>query len=138
MVVSGTPRPVHPLVRAVAIEFQDPASWRERVFRRDFKSRGDAQCPARLDPGQRSGSGTPQERRNAPNLKLRDQIMAALDKLAWDKLNRDQQLDLMRVYEVVLNRFGHPGEDCRKNLIARFDPYYPARDRDLNTESASC
>ena len=118
----------------VAIEFQDPASWRERALAETSSHEATLNALLALtqvsvqDPAHRKNDEAP------PDLKLRDQIMAALDKLAWDKLNRDQQLDLMRVYEVVLNRFGHPDENCRKKLIARFDPHYPAHDRDLNTE----
>ena len=44
----------------------------------------------------------------APDPRLRDQILAALDRIAWDQLNVAEQLDLLRVYEVVLNRFGRP------------------------------
>ena len=45
-----------------------------------------------------------------------------------------QQLDLLRVYEVVLNRFGRPDESTARRLIARFDPHYPSRVRELNAE----
>ena len=118
----------------VAIEFQDPASWRERAL--SETSGPEATLNALLalthvsvqDPAHRKKDEAPGD------LKLRDQILSNLDKLAWEKLSRDQQLDLMRVYEVVLNRYGRPDESEQRTLIARFDPYYPSRDRDLNAE----
>jgi len=118
----------------VAIEFQDHASWRDRALAET--SSPDATLNALLaltqvsvqDPAHRKKDAAP------PDLKLRDQILSALDKLAWEKLSRDQQLDLLRVYEVVLNRYGRPDESQQKRLIGRFDPYYPSRDRELNTE----
>ena len=70
----------------------------------------------------------------APDPALRDQILAALDRIAWDALDVAQQLDLLRVYEVVLNRFGRPDESIAQRLIGRFDPHYPARVRELNAE----
>ena len=45
-----------------------------------------------------------------------------------------RQLDLLRVYQVVLNRFGRPDEATVARLIARFDPHYPAQSRELNAE----
>ena len=45
-----------------------------------------------------------------------------------------RQLDLLRVYEVVLNRFGRPDESTAQRLIGRFDPHYPSRVRELNAE----
>ena len=44
----------------------------------------------------------------APDTKVRDQILAALARLDWDKLDYARQLDLVRVYQVVLNRFPPP------------------------------
>ena len=45
-----------------------------------------------------------------------------------------QQLDLIRLHEVILNRFGRPDESMVKRLIERFDPHYPSRVRELNAE----
>ena len=40
---------------------------------------------------------------------------------AWDRLDVARQLDLLRVYEVVLNRFGRPDDATVSRLVARFD-----------------
>ena len=93
----------------MAIEFQDPSSWREKALAE--ASSPEAALNALLALTHVSaGPGAPQARRSAPDPALRDQILAALDRIAWDHLDRAQQLDLLRVYEVVLNRFGRPDE----------------------------
>ena len=118
----------------VAIEWQDPASWREKTL-------AEASSPAsRLnallalarvsapDPAHRTRDDAP------PDPALRDRILAVLDGIAWEQLDRAQQLDLLRVYQVVLNRFGRPDTAIVRRLTARFDPHYPALDRELNSE----
>ena len=67
---------------------------------------------------------------------MRDRILAALDAIAWDKLDHAERLDLVRVYEVLLNRFGRPDEKTAARLIARFDAHYPAASLELNVELA--
>jgi putative heme-binding domain-containing protein len=118
----------------VAIESQDPASWRERALAEN--SGPDAALNALLaltrvcaqeSAHRAAGVGS-------PDPTLRDRILGALDRIAWDKLSHDQQLDLLRVYQVVFNRFGRPDEAVVRRLIERFDPHYPAGDRDLNSE----
>lgn len=63
---------------------------------------------------------------------LQAPVMAALAKLDWAKLSRDQQLELLRVYELALYRLGAPDEATRSQLIERLDGFYPANDRRLN------
>jgi putative heme-binding domain-containing protein len=63
---------------------------------------------------------------------LQKPVFAALAKLDWSKLSTDQQLELLRVYELALYRLGPPDETVRKEVIARLDSLYPARDRRQN------
>ncbi len=72
----------------------------------------------------------------APDTKVRDQILAALGRLEWAKLDYARQLDLVRVYQVVLNRFPRPDDAAIAQLAAKFDQHYPAKGRELNTELA--
>ena len=44
------------------------------------------------------------------------------------------RIDLLRVYEVLFNRFGRPEEPERQKVIARLDPHFPARGRFVNAE----
>jgi len=60
--------------------------------------------------------------------------LAALDRIAWDRLTEAQKLDLLRVYGVTLVRMGRPDDAGRRRLIVRFDPYYPSRSQRLNAE----
>jgi putative heme-binding domain-containing protein len=120
----------------VAIEFQDPATWRDRALAET--SHPEAALNALLaltrvsakDPAHRQKDDPP------PNEALRDRILTALDRIAWEGLSQAQKLDLLRVYEVVLNRFGRPNEADTARLIQRFDAHYPASSRELNAELA--
>jgi putative heme-binding domain-containing protein len=117
-----------------AIEFQDPTYWREQALTE--RSAPEATLNALLalihvsvqDPAHRAKNAAP------PDLALRDEILKALDHVAWDSLNQAQRLDLLRVYQVLLNRYGRPDETTVKRLIARFNPHYPAQGRPLNAE----
>jgi putative heme-binding domain-containing protein len=120
----------------VAVEFQDPAMWRDRALAESSSPEASlnallalAQVSAK-DPAHRE-LGDPE-----PDTALRAQILAALDRIAWDRLDHAQRLDLVRVYQVVLNRFGRPDDATVARLILRFDTHYPARSRELNTELA--
>ena len=120
----------------VAVEEQDPALWRERALAESSSpaaalqallavAQVSAQDPAHRRPGD-----------PAPDPSLRDKILAALDRIDWDRLDQGGQLDLLRVYQVVLNRFGRPDDATVARLIGRLDPHYPARSRELNAELA--
>jgi putative heme-binding domain-containing protein len=63
---------------------------------------------------------------------LQAPVMAALAKLDWHKLSPEQQLELLRVYELALYRLGPPDEAMRGQMIARLDGIYPAGDRRMN------
>src|SRR5262249_5555696 len=120
----------------VAIEEQDPALWRDRALAESSSplatlnallalTRVSAQDPAHRNPGD-----------PAPDPALRDKILAALDGIDWGRLDDARRLDLLRVYQVVLNRFGRPDAATVSRLIERLDPHYPARGRELNAELA--
>ena len=84
-----------------------------------------AQDPAHRRPGD-----------PAPDPSLRARILAALDRIDWGRLDQGGRLDLLRVYQVVLNRFGRPDDATVARLIGRLDPHYPAKTRELNIELA--
>jgi putative heme-binding domain-containing protein len=117
-----------------AIEPQDPALWRDRALAESSSPAATLNALLALthvsaqDPAHRR-SGEP-----APDPALRDKILAALDRLDWDRLDESRRLDLVRLYQVVLNRFGRPDDAVASRLIERLDPHYPARSRELNTE----
>lgn len=120
-----------------AIEKVDPQIWKDRALQET--SSPDAALNALLaltrvsaiDPAHRKPGGP------EPDPKLRDQILAALGRLEWKTLTESQKLDLLRVYTVVLNRFGRPDDSGVAKLIERFDTIYPASARPLNIELAN-
>src|SRR5262249_36904974 len=69
-----------------------------------------------------------------PGAELKPPILDALDRIAWDKLTDGQRLDLLRIYAILFNRMGKPDETARQKLIARLDPHYPAKSRELNAD----
>jgi putative heme-binding domain-containing protein len=119
----------------VAIEHQDPKTWQSRAL-------------AEKDPGKALGAllalvrATGQDPfhhpRKAgdpvPGAELKGPILEALGRLDWNKLTNGQRLDLLRVYAILFNRTGKPDEAWRQKVIARFDPQFPARSRELNAE----
>ncbi len=120
----------------VAVEFQDPATWRDKALAESSSPLASLEALLALtqvsaqDPAHR-GENDP-----APDPKVRDEILAALERLDWQKLDQARQLDLVRVYQVGLNRFPRPDDAAITRLAAKFDQYYPAKGRELNTELA--
>ena len=69
-----------------------------------------------------------------PGVTLREPILQALARIDFNKLTNSQQLDLLRIYGVLFNRLGRPDASTLATLIERFDPFFPARGRELNAE----
>lgn len=118
----------------VAIEFQDPDEWREKALHpvQDAEASLNAllaliQVSTR-DAAHRSSDDP------VPDPALRDGILNALHRFSWYQLDHSQQLDLLRVYQVFLNRFGRPDDAAVARLIQRFDGHYPAKSREINVE----
>jgi putative heme-binding domain-containing protein len=114
----------------VAIEHQDPAEWREKAL---SETRPTAAINGLLALVRVSASD-PAHHKSDPDPKLRAQVLEALDKLDWAKLDDGQRLEMLRVYQVLFNRTGKPTDAERKQVIAKLDPHYPAKDRLLNAD----
>jgi putative heme-binding domain-containing protein len=69
-----------------------------------------------------------------PGEDLKIPILNALDRIDWEKLTYSLRLDLLRGYAVLFNRLGRPDESTRQKLIARFDPLFPSKSRELNAD----
>ncbi len=95
--------------------FRTRRSWREKALAETSSPEAALNALLALthvsaqDPAHRRPDAPP------PDPALRDQILAALDRIAWDQLGLAQQLDLLRVYQVVLNRFGRPDDADRRS-----------------------
>ena len=120
----------------VALEFQDVSTWRDRAL---TETNPQAALEALLalahvsatDPAHRP-AGAP-----APDMAVATAIFDALDRFDWSHLNLALKEDVLRVTEIVLNRFGHPDAERQAQLVAKYDPIYPTAIRDLNVELAN-
>ena len=119
----------------VALEFQNGEFWHEQAL---VEPEPQAAINALLalvrvsapDPSHR----TPQDPPVDPAMK--DRIAEALGRagLAWEAMTVVEKLGLLRVYAVFFNRMGPPDEATRSELIARFNPEFPAEVVELNAE----
>ncbi len=117
----------------VALEFQDPAAWRERAL-------------AEADPGTaigallalvRVGASDPAHRGPAdpaPDRALGLRVLESLGRIDWEKLTYARKLDLIRVYGVLFHRFGPPDDATAARLAALFLGRIPKQGRELTIE----
>jgi putative heme-binding domain-containing protein len=62
------------------------------------------------------------------------QVLAALGRLDFQKLNREQRFALLRAYDLCFTRFGKPAPDLCAQVAAKFDPLFPHADPYINRE----
>jgi putative heme-binding domain-containing protein len=117
----------------VAIEFQDPETWRDKAL---SESDPQAALEALLALARVSASDPAHREKGSaePSKELESKILAALDKLGWDGLSEAQKLALLRVYAVTFNRFGTPEESAEASLITKLRARFPTKARELNVE----
>ncbi len=65
---------------------------------------------------------------------LQGKLLAALDRLDYDKLTSEQQLELLRVYQLVFIRMGEPDAATASRLAKKLDSHYPAKTDPFNRE----
>jgi putative heme-binding domain-containing protein len=117
----------------VAVEWQDPATWRDRALA-ETHPRAALEALLALvrvsapDPAHRQPTDSP------PNPAVESQILDALARLHWDGFTYAQRLDLVRLYQILFHRMGRPDDSTVARLIARFGPRYPAEGHELNSE----
>jgi len=117
----------------IALEWQEPAGWSEKAL--DEKDPRTA--IAALVALERVSNKDQFHRKPTdpkPDPTLQERILAALDRIAWSKLDDSDRLDLVRAYSLAFTRLGQPAETARQRLIAKFDPLFPAESRELNAE----
>ena len=103
----------------VAIEHQDSAAWQEKALRGQDSDAALAGLMALARVGDKS---------------LQPRMLQALARINYQKLATARRLELIRVYALTFMRMGAPNEAQRQELIARFDPLFPAGSRELNSE----
>lgn len=120
----------------VALEFQDPATWRDKALAETNNLAALESLLALVhvsasDPAHRG------EDENEPDKVLEGQILDALGKLGWENLPYARKLDTLRLVEVLFNRFGPPEDETAGHIVALLDRNYPAKGRELNVEIAN-
>ena len=130
----------------VAIEHQDSATWSGKAL---AEKDPEASIQALLalvrvsgsDPFHRAsgalnalekqndGVADPSDKDKYPPVdeKLKSDILGALGRIDWNKLLASQRLDLLRVYALFFDRLGRPDAKQREEVIARFNPLFPAK-----------
>jgi hypothetical protein len=118
-----------------AIEFQDQNLWREKALNETDPRRSVAAIVALARV---SGKDDYHRTANdpAPDKNLQRRMIASLDRIDWNTLNYQEQLDLLRAYSLVFTRLGAPDSATATRLVAKFDPLLPAQYRELNWELA--
>jgi putative heme-binding domain-containing protein len=103
----------------VALEHQKPALWQDRVLAEKDAETLITAAVAFARQGDK---------------KLQAPLLAALDRLDYDKLTEAQQLELLRVYQLVFTRMGEPDAATAARLAKKFDAHFPDRTDPLNRE----
>lgn len=117
----------------IALEWQDTSEWREQAL----NEKNPRAAIAALVALSRASSKDEFHRKDSdakPDAALQSRIVAALDRIAWNKLSEAEQVDLMRAYALAFTRLGQPDGATRERLSAKFEPLYPAKSAPLNTE----
>ena len=65
---------------------------------------------------------------------LKNSMLQALMKVNYSKLSPPQQIDLLRVFEVIFYRMGAAEGAIRNQVIAYLDRHFPANANDLNRQ----
>src|SRR5262249_54216471 len=117
----------------VAIEHQDVKQWADKALtERDpvkathailALARASAPCPEHT-----------RDKKVAGDPALRAKMLETLGRIDFAKLTTPQKLDLIRVYDIVFNRFGQPTAEERKAWLAKFSPAFPYGNRFVDGE----
>lgn len=130
----------------VAIEHQDSSSWKQKALtEKDPQAaiqalialaRVSGSDPFHRKSGalgatekQNDGVADPSDKDKYPPVdeQLKSDMIAALGRIDWTKLSAGQKLDLLRAYALLFDRLGRPSAKDREQVIARFDPLFPAK-----------
>lgn len=65
---------------------------------------------------------------------LQPKLIDSLSRVDYAGLTEEQQLDLLRAYQLILTRMGRPDEAGRASVLARLDAHYPAAAPHVNRE----
>lgn len=114
-----------------AIEHQPVETWSEKALLEHDPAK---QVEALLALARVTGVCPQHRNENTPavDTAMRDKLLSAVTQMDASKLNLPQQLTLLRTTQIILNRFGRPGDATVQKMIDRFDPLFPAKSPELN------
>lgn len=68
------------------------------------------------------------------NPELKDAILPRLNRLRFESMKLEQQLDLLRAYGLLFIRMGEPNEETAAHLTKSLSPHFPSGTRSLDHE----
>jgi putative heme-binding domain-containing protein len=113
-----------------AIEHQPLSDWTDKAL---AESNPAIQVEALLALTRVAGDCPQHRPAEAPvDMALRAKLLDALLAIDAQQLQPEQRLTWVRTLQIVLVRFGHPGDEMVERLIAKFDPLFPAKSYEMN------
>ncbi len=106
-----------------ALEHQPVVKWRARAAAEGLSPEATIQAVIAL-----ARLGSAQQHSDA---------ITALNRIDWNALSADRQLDLIRAYNLVFIRLGRGSDTDQLSALAKLDGAFPAQDRRVNRELAS-
>lgn len=103
----------------IALEHQPTQQWELRFFRE--------QAPNKMIA---AGLGLVRQAHKG----MQSKIINKLHQLDWSSLTTTQQLDLIRVYNLMGIRMGMPKGSDQQAIIAKFSPHFPNTNNAINRE----
>ena len=64
--------------------------------------------------------------------KMARKIIHSLLQIKWDRLNGEEQLALVRAYQVAMVRFGKPEKETAQKIVSQLDPRFPDESFEMN------
>ncbi len=101
----------------IAVEHQPVGTWQERALKE-------------TDPQILMQAMIALARHGKPALK--NKMIQALVKIDYDKLSASQQIDIVRVFEVLIFRMGKPEGAAKDQVVAYLDPHFPSQSNELD------
>lgn len=133
----------------VAIERQPVKAWKEKALAEQNPQAlieasialariGAVGSPVPLPEGKpKAGASSAAVGATSPeNAPLQTALLAALDRIDFESLDLDHQLQLLRAYELVFTRLGKPAPEICADLAEKFDSVYPVKNNAANLELA--
>ena len=103
----------------IAVENQDVALWREKVF-------------AEKNPRAAIYAGIALARQGDKSLSGR--LLDKLGEVPFHEIEREAQLALLRAYALCFTRMGQPAAEKATAVIAKLDAHFPSKDDTVNAE----